>query len=75
LHPGLVSLYRPKNDVTKCGKIYITKPELQRLYGYLIDGSKSHLRAYVLNIEKQIGEGNYAAQILTQEQVDAILGR
>jgi len=26
-----------------------------------------------LNIEKIIGEGNYVAQVLTQEEVDAIL--
>ena len=50
-------------------------PDIQRLYGNLLAGSKNHLRAYVRNIEKQIGEGNYTAQVLTQEQVDDILGR
>ena len=63
------------NDVSECGKVYTDKPDIQRVYGNLLAGSESHLRAYVRNIEKQIGEGNYIAQILTQEQVDVILGR
>jgi hypothetical protein len=45
------------------------------LYTHLVDGSKSHLRAYVKQIEAIIGTGNYVAQILSQEEVDAILGR
>lgn len=63
------------DDESQCGKIYTEKPDIQRLYSSLLAGSKSHLRAYVLNIEKQIGQGSYAAQILDQEQVDEILGR
>ena len=63
------------DEVSECGKIYTNKPDIQRLYGYLLEGSENHLRAYVKNIEKQIGEGNYKAQVLTQEQVDTILGR
>jgi hypothetical protein len=63
------------NDVSDCGKVYTDNPDILRLYGSLLEGSENHLRAYVSNIEKQIGEGNYVAQILTQEQVDAILGR
>jgi hypothetical protein len=63
------------DDVSECGKVYTTKPDIQRLYGFLLEGSENHLRAYVLAIEKQIGEGNYTAQVLTQDQVDDILGR
>jgi hypothetical protein len=63
------------NDVSECGKIYTDKPDIQRLYGSLLEGSENHLRAYVRNIEKEIGEGNYKAQVLTQDQVDAILAR
>ena len=63
------------NDISECGKIYTDKPDIQRLYGSLLEGSENHLRAYVRNIEKQIGEGNYTAQVLTQGQVDSILGR
>jgi hypothetical protein len=63
------------NDVSECGKIYTDKADIQRLYGSLLEGSKNHLRAYVKSIEKQIGEGNYMAQVLTQEEVDIILGR
>jgi hypothetical protein len=40
-----------------------------------LEGSKNHLRAFVGNIESVIGEGNYVAQYLTQEEVDEILGR
>jgi hypothetical protein len=63
------------NDISECGKIYTVKPDIIRLYDNLLEGSESHLVAYVRNIEKEIGEGNYKAQVLTQEQVDAILGR
>jgi hypothetical protein len=63
------------NDVSECGKVYTTKADIQRLYEHLLDGSKDHLRAYVSNIEKTTGEGSYVAQILTQDQVDEILGR
>ena len=63
------------NDSSECGKVYTDKEDIQRLYGSLLEGSENHLRSYVLNIEKEIGEGNYTAQVLTQKQVDAILGR
>lgn len=59
----------------ECGLTYTDEPPLQNMYTHLVDGSKDHLRAYVKNIETIIGEGNYVAQILTQEEVDAILGR
>ena len=41
----------------------------------MLDGSDSHLAGYVKNIEKHIGEGNYQAQVLPQEQVDELMGR
>ena len=63
------------NDVTECGKIYTDNADVDNLYASLLDGSDSHLAGYVKNIEKYIGEGNYEAQVLPQEQVDAILGR
>lgn len=63
------------NEVSECGKIYTQNPDIQRLYGSLLDGSDSHMEGYVRNIEKYIGEGNYQAQVLSQEQVDEILDR
>ena len=63
------------NDVSECGKIYTDNADIVKLYTSLLDGSDSHLEGYVKNIEKYIGEGNYQAQVLTQEQVDAILNR
>ena len=62
-------------DVSECGKIYTDNPDIDRLYESLLEGSKNHLRAYVKSIETLIGAGNYQAQVLTQEEVDAILGR
>jgi len=59
----------------ECGMSYTDAQALIRSYGNLLDGSKSHLRAFVANIELLIGEGNYVAQYLTQEEVDEILGR
>ncbi|MCW8851170.1 MAG: DUF2202 domain-containing protein [Gammaproteobacteria bacterium] len=63
------------NDVSECGKVYTDNADVQRLYSSLLDGSDSHLEGYVNNIEKIIGEGNYQAQVLSQELVDAILDR
>ena len=63
------------NEVTECGKVYTDNADIQRLYSSLLDGSDSHLEGYVQNIEKIIGEGNYQAQVLSQEMVDAILDR
>jgi|GEM_PF-926068 len=63
------------NDLLACGKVYTDNPDIKQLYMSLLDGSDSHLKAYVKNIEKFIGEGNYEAQVLSQEEVDAILER
>jgi hypothetical protein len=63
------------NDVSEFGKVYTDNADVQRLYSSLLDGSDSHLEGYVNNIEKIIGEGNYQAQVLSQELVDAILDR
>lgn len=59
----------------ECGMDYTDEPELKTMYSHLVDGSENHLRAYVQSIENVIGEGNYVAQVLTQAEVDAILGR
>lgn len=58
-----------------CGLNYTDERSLKNAYSSLIDGSESHLRAYVGQIEAVIGVGNYQAQYLSQEEVDAILGR
>lgn len=63
------------DDVSECGRNYTDNRDIDRLYGHLLDGSMNHLRAYVRNIERRIGEGNYKAQVLSQDEVDAILGR
>jgi hypothetical protein len=63
------------NDVTECGRIYTDNEDVDQLYAALLEGSDSHLESYVKNIEKYIGEGNYQAQVLPQEQVDELLGR
>lgn len=59
----------------ECGLNYTDERPLETSYNNLLDGSMSHLRAYVKAIETQIGVGNYVAQVLTQEEVDAILDR
>jgi hypothetical protein len=58
-----------------CGLRYTDEKALINAYSSLIDGSESHLRAYVAQIEAVIGFGNYEAQLLTQDEVDEILGR
>ena len=62
-------------NLEECGYVYTDEEAIRGLYQYLLSGSENHLRAYVKNIEKIIGEGNYEAQYLTQEEVDDILGR
>lgn len=63
------------DDSFECAATYTDNPDLQQLYTNLLEGSKNHLRAFVGSIEKIIGEGKYEAQVITQEEVDAILGR
>jgi hypothetical protein len=58
-----------------CGLNYTDELALINAYRFLIDGSKNHLRAFVGQIETVIGVGNYEAQYLNQQEVDAILGR
>jgi len=62
-------------DEGECGLEYTDEKSLIIAYTSLLDGSKNHLRAYVRSIETIIGYGNYEAQLLTQEEVDEILGR
>ncbi|MCU7852468.1 MAG: DUF2202 domain-containing protein [Candidatus Thiodiazotropha sp. (ex Monitilora ramsayi)] len=62
------------DDVASCGLAYTDQKDIRNLYESLLDGSKSHLRAYVRAIESVIGRGGYTAQVLPQEEVDEILG-
>lgn len=57
-----------------CGLDYTDEKPLKTMYTALVEGSENHLRAFVKQIEQITGEF-YQAQYLTQEQVDAILGR
>jgi len=63
------------DDVLSCGKVYTDNADIKQLYTSLLDGSDSHLKAYVNNIEKFIGEGNYESQVLSQKEVNKILQR
>lgn len=62
-------------DRGECGLDHTNEKVLIKTYGTLLGGSEEHLRAYVRNIEKIIGEGGYVAQVLSQEEVAEILGR
>ena len=61
--------------VGECGLSYTDEKALILSLSSLLAGSENHLRSYVGQIEAIIGEGNYVAQVLPQEVVDAILGR
>ena len=50
------------------------KTDILNVYGNLVAGSENHLNAFVRNIEAITGE-TYVAQYISQEEVDAILGR
>lgn len=58
-----------------CGLNYTEESALINAYRTLLDGSEHHLRAYVGKIESVEGYCTYGAQYLTQEEVNAILGR
>jgi hypothetical protein len=73
--PAVILEMHDEIEEDGCGLAYTDEAELSRTYGRLLDGSKSHLRAYVKAIEQTIGEGTYVAQYLTQAEVDEILGR
>ena len=60
---------------SECGLNYTNQNSLINAYNSLLDGSESHLRSYVGQIEAIIGVGNYEAQYLSQATVDSILGR
>jgi len=72
-------------DQYGCGMEYTDAKALIRSYGNLLDGSESHLRAFVRVIETNFSaldypdffteDGLYKAQYLSQEEVDEILGR
>ena len=47
---------------------------LHDTYDRLLNASYNHLRAFVRNIENRNGGTKYQAQLLTQEDVDAIVG-
>jgi len=73
--PKVIVETDPAIEEGGCGLNYTDEKPLKNAYSSLVDGSESHLRAYVGQIEAVIGEGNYVAQYLTQEQVNTILGR
>ncbi len=51
-----------------------SRSDILNVYGNLVAGSENHLNAFVRNIESITGE-TYVAQWISQEEVDAILGR
>lgn len=73
--PKVIVETDPAIEEDGCGLNYTDERPLKQAYSSLVAGSESHLKAYVGQIEAVIGVGNYEAQYLTQEQVDAILGR
>jgi rubrerythrin len=48
------------------------KPDIQRVYGNLLNGSMNHLRAFVSTLQRQTGE-DYSSQYLSQDAFDAII--
>jgi hypothetical protein len=72
--PKVIIEYEDDIGDEGCGLNYTDEKAIKNLYTHLVDGSENHLRAFVKNIEQLTGV-TYQAQILTQEEVDAILGR
>lgn len=68
-------IVKTDNGISDCGLNYTDEPALITTFGSLLDGSKNHLRAFVGRIESIIGDGNYEAQVISQQDVNEILGR
>ena len=62
------------DKLDQCGLAYTRNIEIQNIYHVLIEGSKEDLRAYIGAIETVIGKGAYRAQVMTQQQLEEILG-
>ncbi len=71
----IVDISNGIGEVSACGRNYTDNPDVLRVYDSLVEESRRHLRLLVRDIEQLIGVGNYQAQVLPQEQVDAILSR
>jgi hypothetical protein len=71
----LVDISNGINDDSACGMKYTDNPDVLAVYEDLLDESREHLRLLVSDIENVIGSGNYQAQVLQQDEVDAILSR
>ena len=71
----LVDISNGINDDSACGMKYTDNPDVLAVYEDLLDESREHLRLLVRYIEHVIGSGNYQAQILQQDGMDAILSR
>ncbi|MGD8874677.1 MAG: DUF2202 domain-containing protein [Gammaproteobacteria bacterium] len=69
----LVDINNGINDDSACGMNYTDNPDVLAVYEDLLDESRKHLRLLVGDIENVIGSGNYQAQVLQQDEVDAIL--
>ncbi|MCK5071658.1 MAG: DUF2202 domain-containing protein, partial [Desulfocapsa sp.] len=71
----IIDTHKKIKDSSDCGLNYTDNSDLQSMLESLLEGSKNHLRSYVGNIEAVKGECSYEAQVLTQLEVDTILGR
>ena len=71
----LVDINNGINDASACGMKYTDNPDVLDIYADLLDESREHLRLLVSDIEKISGTGKYQAQVLQQDEVDAILSR
>jgi len=70
---AIVDIANGINDTSACGIEYTDNPEVQDMYEELLDESREHLRLLVKDIEQLIGSGKYQAQVLQQNEVDAII--
>lgn len=71
----IVDINNGISEASACGRNYTDNPDVLRVYDSLVEESRRHLRLLVRDIEQIIGVGNYQAQVLPQDQVDAILAR
>jgi hypothetical protein len=72
---AIVDITNGINEASACGMEYTDNPDVLVIYEALLDESRKHLRLLVKDIEQFTGTGNYQAQVLQQDEVNAILSR
>jgi len=71
----IIDIHNGINDAAACGRNYTDNPDVRQDYDLLLEKSRRHLQALVQAIEQFPGAGDYQAQVLQQDELNALLAR